>query len=96
VGVAGLAGAVDAGALLGAGPLPLTTDCGPRCRTIARPSDPSMNSTASTVVTRVSSVAPLRAPNAAWLLDPPKAAAMSPPFPCCSRITSSNSRQPTM
>jgi len=29
-----------------------------------------MNNTASTVVARVSSVAPLRAPNAAWLLDP--------------------------
>ena len=52
-----------------------------------------MKSTAATVVTRVSSVAPARAPNAAWLLLPPNAAAMSPPLPCCSRTTSSSTTQ---
>ena len=41
----------------------------------------------------VNSVAPDRAPNAAWLLLPPNALAMSPPRPCCSRITSDSTRQ---
>jgi hypothetical protein len=41
-----------------------------------------MNSTAAIDVAFVSSVAPDRAPNAAWLLLPPNALAMSPPRPC--------------
>ena len=49
-----------------------------------------MNSTAKTVVAFESSVAPPRAPKAVWLLPPPNALAMSPPFPCWSRITSSS------
>ena len=52
-----------------------------------------MKSTAQTVVIFVSSVAPPRAPNAVWLEPPPKALAMSPPLPCCSRMTSRSSRQ---
>ena len=52
---------------------------------------PSMNSTARIAVAFDSTVAPARAPNADWLLPPPKAAAMSP-LPCCSRITSSRMR----
>jgi hypothetical protein len=47
----------------------------------------SMKRTASTVVALVSSVAPPLAPKAVWLLPPPNALAMSPPFPCCSRMT---------
>ena len=43
---------------------PLTTELGPFCHAIASPIDPSMNSTARIVVARVSSVAPVRAPNA--------------------------------
>src|SRR5581483_4678228 len=77
---AGVPGAGVAGRGAGA---PLTTDAGPRCPMIDNTSAPSMNSTASTVVALVSTVAPVRAPNAAWLLPPPKALAMSPPLPCC-------------
>ena len=44
------------------------------------------------VVARDSTVAPLRAPNAAWLVPPPKALAMSPPLPCWRRITSTSTR----
>lgn len=43
---------------------------------------PTMNSTAKPVVIFESSVAPPRAPNAAWLFPPPKALAISPPLPC--------------
>jgi hypothetical protein len=53
---------------------------------------PSMNSAASTAVAFDNTVAPARAPNADWLLPPPNAAAMSP-LPCCSRMTSSSTRQ---
>ena len=60
---------------------------------IASANAASMNSTANTVVIFVSSVAPPRAPNAVWLLPPPKALAMSPPFPCCSRMTISSTKQ---
>ena len=38
-----------------------------------------MNNTAPIAVVRDSTVAPLRAPNAAWLPPPPNALAMSPP-----------------
>ena len=44
--------------------------------------EPTIKRMPSTVVARVSTVAPARAPNAVWLLDPPNAAAMSPPLPC--------------
>ena len=54
-----------------------------------------MNSTAATVVARDSTVAPARAPNAAWLLPPPKALAISPPLPCWRRITSISTKQTT-
>ena len=54
---------------------------------------PTTNSTASTVVARDSTVAPLRAPNAAWLAPPPKALAMSPPLPCCSSTTRISRKQ---
>ena len=88
------AGALDPAGPLGAGPLgaaagaggavvPLTTDpVLPRCPMMARASALSMNNTAKTVVIFDSSVAPPRAPNAVWLLPPPNALAMSPPFPC--------------
>ena len=60
---------------------------------IASANAPSMNNTAKIVVTLDRIVAPPRAPNAVWLLPPPNALAMSPPLPCCSRMTSSNTRQ---
>jgi hypothetical protein len=91
VGVAGVEGAV--GLLTGGGGVPLTTDPGPRWPMTDNTSAPSMNKTAKIVVSFVSSVAPPRAPNAAWLPPPPKALAMSPPLPCCSRITSSRMKQ---
>ena len=96
--VAGVDVDAGAGVLAGAGfggggAEPLTTDPGPRWPMMASASAPSMNSTAKPVVAFVSSVAPARAPNAAWLLPPPNALAMSPPLPCCSRMTSSSRRQ---
>jgi len=51
------------------------------------------NSTAHTVVARESTVAPLRAPKAAWLAPPPNAFAMLPPLPCWSRTTRISVRQ---
>ena len=45
------------------------------------------------LVARVSSVAPDRAPNTAWLLPPPNAFAISPPLPCCNRMVTISSRQ---
>ena len=71
---------------------PPSTDPGPRWPMIARTSAPAMNSAPSTVVTRVSNEAPARAPNAACVPPPPKAAAMSPPLPCWSSTTSISSR----
>ena len=77
---AGAAGFVVAGA--GAG-VPLTTDLvPPRWPSTDNVSANSMNNTAAIDVALVSIVAPDRAPNAAWLLLPPKALAMSPPRPC--------------
>jgi hypothetical protein len=85
---------VLAGAGLGGGGVePLSTDPGPRWPITARNRAPSMNATAKPVVSFVRRVAPVRAPNAVWLLPPPNALAMSPPLPCCSRMTSSNKRQ---
>src|SRR5262245_14332090 len=86
-------GGVVAGAGAGGAGVPPTTDPGPRWPMMARTSAPSMNSTANAVVILDSSVAPPRAPNAVWLLPPPNALAMSPPLPCCRRITSSSTRQ---
>jgi hypothetical protein len=62
-GGAGFGGRVDAGG--GAGARPPITDPGPRWPTIPSTNAPTMNSTAQTVVARDSTVAPLRAPNAA-------------------------------
>ena len=95
-GVAGVAAGRWSGAGLAAGggpAVPLTSDPGPRWPMIASASASTMKSTAKTVVSFVSSVAPARAPNAVWLLPPPNALAMSPPLPCCSRMTSSSTRQ---
>ena len=76
-----------------AGDRPPITEPGPRWPMMPSTSAPTMNSTAQTVVARDSTVAPLRAPNAAWLAPPPNALAMSPPLPCCSRMTSISTRQ---
>ena len=64
--------------------MPLTTDLDPvpRVPMIDKVSAINMKSTAVTAVALVSTVAPARAPNAAWLLLPPNALAMSPPRPC--------------
>jgi len=59
---------------------------------IASARAPTMKSTEHTAVIFDNSVAPPRAPNAVWLLPPPNADAMSPPLPCCSRITRSSKR----
>ena len=63
----GFGGKVDAGGGAGAraGARPPITEPGPRWPTIPRTSAPTTNSTAQTVVARDSTVAPLRAPNAA-------------------------------
>src|SRR3954469_21537317 len=64
-----------AGACTGAGAVcpftPLISDPAPRDPTTPSMIAPSMNSAPSTVVARVSTVAPARAPNAVWLLPPP-------------------------
>jgi len=88
------AGVAGAGAEAGGrgAAVPPTTELGPRWPMIARASAPSMKSTEHTAVTFDSSVAPPRAPKAVWLLPPPNADAMSPPLPCCSRMTRSSSR----
>ena len=91
VGPVGPVGVVVFGALTGLGGAdPLTTDPGPRWPMIASASATIMNNAARTAVALESTVAPARAPNADWLLPPPKAAAMSP-LPCWRRITSSSS-----
>ena len=77
----------------GGAAVPLTSEPGPRWPRIASASATSMKSTAKMVVSLVISVAPARAPNAVWLEPPPNALAMSPPLPCCRRITSSSIRQ---
>ncbi len=77
----------------GGAPRPPTTDAGPRCPHTASVNAKATNAAARPAVIFVSSVAPARAPNAAWLLPPPNALAMSPPLPCCSRITRMSSRQ---
>ena len=73
--------------------MPLTTELVPRWPMIDSASARIMNKAAAIDVALVSSVAPERAPNAAWLLLPPNALAMSPPRPCCRRITSERMRQ---
>ena len=80
---------VDGG---GAG-VPLTTELVPRCPMMASESANTMKRIAATAVALVSTVAPVRAPNAAWLLLPPNALAISPPRPCCSRMTSDRIKQ---
>src|SRR5262245_60419269 len=90
----GVFGAAGAGAFFAGGAaVPLKTELGPRSLMIPRIIAQSMKSTAQTVVARVNSVAPARAPKAVWLLPPPNALAISPPLPCCSRTTSSSTRQ---
>jgi hypothetical protein len=91
---AGVAGAGAGFAVAGAGAgVPLTTELVPRWPITDKVSANSMNSTAAIDVALVSSVAPDRAPNAAWLLLPPNALAISPPRPCCRRMTSESTRQ---
>src|SRR5260221_8722684 len=90
--VAGVvAGAFGALRGAGGGAVPLTTELEPPRPMIDSAIAPSMNSTERMAVAFERTVAPARAPNADWLLPPPKAAAMSP-LPCWSRITSSRMR----
>lgn len=58
--------------------------------------DVSMKMTAAQVVALVSIVAAVRVPNAVWLPMPPKAAAMSPLWPLCSRTTMMRKAQTIM
>ena len=67
-------------------PNALDTELVPRVPQTVSVNAPITNNAASTEVARVSSVAPERAPKTAWLLPPPNALAMSPPFPCWSRM----------
>jgi hypothetical protein len=83
-------GSVCFGAPTGGGAgVPLNTDPeDPRWPMIESANANIMKSAAKIAVAFVSTVAPDRAPNAAWLLLPPNALAMSPPRPCCRRMTS--------
>src|SRR6266699_2006900 len=75
--VAGVDGCVN-------GVRPPSTELGLRLPMMPSASAPTMNRIAAIVVARDSTVAPLRAPKADWLLPPPpNALAMSPPLPCC-------------
>src|SRR5688572_23087068 len=94
--VPGVIGSAGAAGVLCAGPCtPLRTELPPERLRMPNPNAPSMNRVPSTAVARVRNVAPARAPKAVWLLEPPNAAAMSPPLPCCSRTTTSNRKQMT-
>src|SRR5262245_50006832 len=62
---------------------PPTTDPGPRLPRMPSARAPTTKMVAQIHVARDRTVAPLRAPKAAWLLAPPNALAMSPPLPCC-------------
>ena len=59
-----------------------STEPGPRWPMTESASANTTKSPAQIQVTLVSSVAPARAPKAAWLLPPPKADARSPALPC--------------
>ena len=76
---AGAAGAGCVAAGLGSG-TELSTEPGPRWRTTDSASANTTNIVAQTQVTLVSKVAPVRAPNAAWLLPPPNAEAEIAPL----------------
>src|SRR5262249_10761991 len=83
------AGAEAAGLCAGAagadcdnGVRPPSTELGPRWPRIPSAIAPITKRIAQIAVARDRTVAPLRAPNAAWLLPPPNALAMSPPLPC--------------
>ena len=96
---AGLVVPAGPGAVSGAGfaaaggaGVPLTTEPAPRWPMIDSASARSMNNAAAIDVAFVSSVAPDLAPNAAWLLLPPNALAISPPRPCCRRMTNDRMR----
>jgi len=66
------------------GERPPTTELEPPLPIMPSASAPMMKSAAAIHVARDRTVAPLLAPNAAWLLPPPpNAAAMSPPLPYC-------------
>src|SRR5438067_1917833 len=67
----GAFGALGLGGAAGAAAVPLRTVPGPRWPMIASASAPTMNSTARIAVPFESTVAPVRAPKADWLLPPP-------------------------
>jgi len=94
----GLAGVVVAGVDgCVSGERPPITEAGPLLPMIPSASAPTMNRIAQIVVARDSTVAPLRAPNADWLLPPPpNALAMSPPLPCWRYTTSIIVKQASM
>src|SRR4051794_17776208 len=73
----GTAGAVIGAFGAGGACVPLTTELEPPRPMIDSAIAPSMKSTERMAVAFESTVAPVRAPNADWLLPPPKAAAMS-------------------
>ena len=75
---------------------PPTTDPGPCLPMMPNANAPMMKTAAQIQVARDNTVAPLRAPNAAWLLAPPNALAMSPPFPCCRYTASIIAKQTRM
>ncbi len=55
--------------------------------------DVTMNNTADQVVAFDSALAAPRGPNAVWLPIPPKAAAISPLLPLCSKTTMIKKKQ---
>lgn len=78
----GFVGAAGAGVAAAGAAIPPTTELPPRCPQTDSVSESTINAAARPAVALVRTVAPARAPNAAWLPPPPKALAMSPPLPC--------------
>ena len=91
-GAAGLTGAACFTGATGTLMVP-STELGPFWPSTPSSTAPPMKRAAPMAVARESTVAPLRAPKAAWLVPPPKALAMSPPLPCWRSTTSIRERQ---
>ena len=91
----GLTATLAAGAGVGivAPDLSLTTDDGPLNPGNENNRASSMKIAADTIVAFSRGFCAPRGPKAVWLPAPPKAAATSPPFPDCNKITNTRNRQ---
>jgi len=93
-GVAGFAGCDFVGEAF----TPCSTEFVPECREAKTDSviEVTIKMMADQVVARERTVAAPRGPNAVWLPMPPKAAAISPLLPLCSKTTMMRNKQTAM